>query len=115
MIKEALIIFVKNPVKGKVKTRLARAVGEQGALAIYHHLLNHTRSITKDLRCDKLLFYSDFIPSTRDEWEGTIYKKYLQSGIALGSRMQNAFSNAFSQRASAVIIIGSACLEIKQE
>jgi len=115
MIKEVLIIFVKNPVKGKVKTRLARSVGEQKALTIYEHLLNHTHNITKDISCDKLLFYSDFIPSAGDQWDGVIYKKQLQSGNDLGSRMQNAFSTAFSQGASSTIIIGSDCLELNLE
>ena len=39
--KDALIVFVKNPVPGKVKTRLAREIGVKNALRIYQKLLNH--------------------------------------------------------------------------
>jgi glycosyltransferase A (GT-A) superfamily protein (DUF2064 family) len=39
-VSEALIIFVKNPVLGNVKTRLAATVGKQHrALLIYQQLL----------------------------------------------------------------------------
>jgi glycosyltransferase A (GT-A) superfamily protein (DUF2064 family) len=37
--RETLIIFIKNPEKGKVKTRLASASGDDAALRIYHYLL----------------------------------------------------------------------------
>jgi len=45
MGKALLIIFVKNPVLGKAKTRLAATVGEEAALAIYKRLLERTKSI----------------------------------------------------------------------
>lgn len=34
-MKAALILFVRNAVLGKVKTRIANSVGDQEALAIY--------------------------------------------------------------------------------
>ena len=42
MMDNALIMFIKNPVKGKVKTRLAATIGDDMALAIYQKLLKHT-------------------------------------------------------------------------
>ena len=42
----ALIIFVRNPVLGKVKTRIAKDLGDTVALEIYKRLLSHTHSIT---------------------------------------------------------------------
>ena len=47
--KSALIIFTRNPELGKCKTRLARTVGDEDALAIYKVLLQHTVEISKDL------------------------------------------------------------------
>ena len=58
---EVLIIFVRNPVLGKVKTRLAKSIGNQEALNIYLQLLEHTHKVTASLACDKFLFYSDYI------------------------------------------------------
>ena len=40
--KRLLLLFVRAPELGKVKTRLAEAVGPEVALEIYIHLLQHT-------------------------------------------------------------------------
>ena len=37
-----IIVFVRTPELGKVKTRLAKAIGDQAALTIYKLLLKHT-------------------------------------------------------------------------
>ncbi len=110
MNKLALIIFIKNPENGKVKTRLAKDIGDAGALQVYKNLLDYTKKITLDLRCDKLLFYSDFIDE-HDGWSPLIYAKHLQRGKDLGDRMYNAFCDAFLTH-KAVIIIGSDCIEL---
>ena len=49
-MKSKLIIFVKNPVLGKAKTRLAATIGAEAALAIYELLLKRTAAITKGAR-----------------------------------------------------------------
>ena len=56
-MKPALIIFVRNPEAGKVKTRLAKTIGADKALHVYRQLLTHTHDITKELSCDKFVFY----------------------------------------------------------
>ena len=43
----ALIIFTRNPELGKCKTRLAKAIGDEEALKIYKHLLQHTANVAK--------------------------------------------------------------------
>lgn len=111
MEKDLLIIFAKNPVLGKVKTRLAATMGEEKALAIYHILLTHTVTITSELKCDKVVFYSDFI-DYEDKWDNSFYQKRIQTGQDLGQRMSNAFEWAFNQKYSKVCIIGTDCIEI---
>ncbi len=106
-----LIIFVKNPLPGKVKTRLAKTVGEHKALEIYLQLLKYTVHITSDAACDKAVFYSDFIEEN-DCWPGGKYKKQVQQGIDLGGRMLQAFTWAFQQRYGQVVIIGSDCPQL---
>ena len=58
MTDRLLIIFVKNPIPGKVKTRLAATIGDQAALQVYEKLLEHTRVITERLSFDKVVYYS---------------------------------------------------------
>jgi rSAM/selenodomain-associated transferase 1 len=113
-LKSALIIFVRNPVLGKVKTRLAASLGDQKALEIYKSLLTHTLEISKDLKEDKYIFYEDFI-SSQDIWPNDIYNKKLQQGNSLGDRMKDAFDLLFKKGFGKAIIIGSDCFELTPE
>lgn len=107
-MKKALIIFVRNPELGKVKTRLAKSVGDEKALEIYKDLLRHTHEITLDVACDKFIFYADAI-NTTDIWENNLFNKELQSGIELGQKMNNAFLKLFQKGYCKIVIIGSDC------
>lgn len=104
--KKALIIFTRNPELGKVKTRLAKSVGDESALKIYKFLLNHTVQITENLNVDKYVFYSESIHRD-DIWDPDIFRKKLQSGDDLGERMKNAFSEILGMGYEKAIIIGS--------
>lgn len=106
---KTLIIFVKNPIPGKTKTRLAASVGHEKALKMYQQLLDYTEEQTAALPATKkLLFYSEAIV-TDDGWSKDVFDKRVQSGPDLGSRMQNALQAAFQEGATQVIIIGSDC------
>ncbi len=103
--KKALIIFTRNPELGKVKTRLAKTVGDESALNIYKFLIKHTAEITKDLNVDKYVFYSEEIHKD-DAWDSDIFRKRLQNGNDLGARMHNAFVEIFGMGYAMAIIIG---------
>lgn len=106
MTKNALLIFTRNPELGKVKTRLAKTVGDQTALNIYHFLLERTQEITHPVKASKFVFYSETIRQN-DLWNTSEHSKELQIGEHLGIRMKNAFANAFAKGYEKVIIIGS--------
>ncbi len=110
-MKKAIIIFVRNPELGKVKTRLAKEIGDEQALHIYKELLEHTHHITANLDCDKFVYYTDS-KSENDLWENDLFDKKLQQGEQLGDRMMLAFLELFQQRYSKIIIIGSDCPEL---
>jgi rSAM/selenodomain-associated transferase 1 len=109
--KKLLIVFVKNPIAGKVKTRLASSIGEQQALEVYKALLAHTLSISKLLETDKVVYYSDFISSS-DSWTTSGFTQELQGGDDLGQKMMCAFNASFQQGYNSVVIIGSDCFEL---
>jgi rSAM/selenodomain-associated transferase 1 len=113
MDKNAVIILIRNPVLGHVKTRLAAELGNFNALNVYKILLNYTRDIANSINSSRLLFYSDFI-DFNDDWEDGIYKKYLQNGNDFGEKMLNAFKIALAEHKLA-IIIGSDCFELSSE
>lgn len=112
--KKALIIFTRNPELGKVKTRLAKSVGDESALKIYEFLLKHTVEITEKLNVDKYVFYSENIHRD-DIWNPDIFRKKMQSGNDLGQRMQNAFSEIFGMGYEKVLIVGSDIYELQQK
>ncbi|CAM1343091.1 Glycosyltransferase [Tenacibaculum amylolyticum] len=100
------MIFTRNPELGKVKTRLAKSIGDEKALEIYKFLLNRTKTIAEELTVDKAVFYSVKVREN-DIWDAQIYQKFQQSGEDLGARMQHAFETAFANGYEKVAIIGS--------
>lgn len=114
MNKNLLIIFIRNPELGKCKTRLAKTVGNENAFEIYRILLKHTFEITKHLRSDKAIYYSENIRED-DIWDNNIYQKFQQKGEDLGMRMLNSFENSFLSKYEHVVIIGSDILDLKQK
>ena len=108
MTKEALLIFTKNPVPGKVKTRLAATVRNDVAFSVYQQLVKHTLVITSGLPVDKFVFYSDEVEQ-EDVWNEKHYLKQLQQGNNLGERMNNAFASTFKKGVNKVVVIGTDC------
>ena len=99
---------------GKCKTRLAATIGDQAALEIYQILLDHTVQITKELPCDKHVYYSErIIPE--DIWDNACYVKKLQRGTDLGQRIQGAFQNGFNEGYTKIVVIGSDMYDLTNE
>lgn len=110
-MKRALILFVRNPEEGKVKSRIAATAGEATALAIYQKLLHHTHSLLQKVSASKYVFYAEAI-HPNDQWSASGYKQVLQKEGNLGSRMQQAFAQVFKDGYQQVVIIGSDCYEL---
>ena len=121
MTPEHLIIFVKNPIPGTVKTRIGRTVGNDMAVAVYEHLLAYTQQVVHNFvqalahphAIAVVVYYGDFV-NFNDGWNG--FYKFLQTGTTvandLGHRMLTAFREQFEAGAGRVVIIGSDCLDL---
>jgi glycosyltransferase A (GT-A) superfamily protein (DUF2064 family) len=64
MKKELVLVFQKNAILGKVKTRLAAGLGETQALEIYRQLLDKTYLALRNFPVPIWTYFSDFIPET---------------------------------------------------
>lgn len=108
---EALIVFVKNPELGKVKTRLANSVGATKALSVYKDLLEFTKRVIPS----ELSVYVFHSPVLLEElfWSGS--ENELQCEGDLGLKMKTALQQVFSKGATKVCLIGSDCFEISEE
>lgn len=110
-MQDALIIFVRKPELGKVKTRLAAQIGNEAALNIYKKLLSCTRQICQPISADKYLFGAE---TEKDIcWQG--FYNYQQFGKDLGDRMHLAFETLFKKNYKKILIIGSDCPSLTTE
>ncbi len=106
-----IIVFIKNPRLGHVKTRLAKDVGDERALEIYLKLTAHTQRVLSAVPyVNRNVYYSEFIDDT-DDWSTDTFIKGLQSNGDLGDRIKHAFHEVFEQNEK-VIIIGSDCAQL---
>lgn len=102
--KEEIIVFIKNPELGKVKTRLAITIGNDKALKVYLKLIDSTLSELQGTGILSHLFFSEKVDHT------FIGQKYsIQEGVDLGLRMKNAFAKCFRNHCQKVVIIGTDC------
>jgi uncharacterized protein len=114
-MENAVIVFIKNPTLGKVKTRLAKTIGDEKALEIYKLLIKKTFEICQEANQPTFVFYADEIIEN-DLWQGKkIIKKLQNSNPDLGIRMHSAFQEVFALGFSNVLIIGSDIFEITSE
>ncbi len=111
-MKNAIIIFQKNPEPGKVKTRLAATVGNDNALKIYNILVEHTHAVVDRISAKKHLFFSSFIEND-PKWSN--YSLKVQKGDDLGLRMYNAINEVQNEGAERVIVLGTDCYELTAE
>jgi rSAM/selenodomain-associated transferase 1 len=111
MNKNLLIVFIKNIILGKVKTRLAETIGDVGAFKIYSELVQATEDATLKVNADKHIYFSDLvIPSKWEEDE-----KFVQRGANLGERMKNAFQDGFDKGYKNIVLIGSDLPNLSKE
>ncbi|NRT16834.1 hypothetical protein HNP99_003208 [Flavobacterium sp. 28A] len=109
---KALLIFTRNPELGKVKTRLAKTIGDENALTVYKDLLLHTKNVTHAIDCDKFVFYDTAIIND-DIWSEEFYIKKLQASGDLGDRMQQAFDSLFGMGYKHCVIVGSDLFDLR--
>lgn len=101
-----VILFVKAPEYGCVKTRLATAVGNEMALSLYKHFVETTLARLEPFGPLRI----DYTP----EKKGGLIKPWLtgphemraQKGEDLGKRMRHALTRAFADGHSKAVLVG---------
>lgn len=112
-IKKALIVFQKNVIPGKVKTRIAKDLGNEKAIEIYRFLIESTHKVLSELEeVDVFLYFSDYPEAPLWKPKKGSLMSCLQHGGELGEKMQSAFEETFAKGYKQVVIIGTDCPEI---
>lgn len=105
---KCLVMFVKYPQKGRVKSRLAASIGEEQALSLYRLFV--TDILYSVAQGDYALLVAYDPPEAGPEvgeWLGNGFTMIAQSGDNLGTRIEQALSGAFERGYSSAAVIGS--------
>jgi hypothetical protein len=103
-----LIIFVKAPTPGEVKTRLLPLLSAKQAAWLYQCLVQDTLEVASRLRSIQVVvaYAADHrVPDLA--WLDSKPPMFLQNGQTLGERLIKAFQHAFAWHARHVVVIGS--------
>jgi uncharacterized protein len=112
---DKLIIFLKAPRPGLVKTRLAQALGPEAAARIYQQLAAMLMKSLNELEPVELRFApDDAFPEIRP-WLRPGWTALPQGEGDLGKRLLRAFEEAFERGSRRVVVIGSDCPGITPE
>ena len=115
----AIIIFVKFPQKGKVKTRLAKDTGANFATEFYRICAEHILSEIKKLKKDNFSAYvycdSNFELEKVAGWVGKEFIVKAQIDGDLGERMSRSFNEVFHEGFSKALIIGTDVPDINSD
>ncbi len=113
---DSLIIFVKYPEKGKVKSRLAAAWDGESVVELYKCFVE---DLLQTMRESGFKPVVAFFPAEAKEkivdWLGSEYRYFPQSGNNLGERMKNAFRYVFEHGSLRAVLIGSDIPDLKAE
>jgi rSAM/selenodomain-associated transferase 1 len=110
-----LLIFVKYPEPGKVKTRLAENIGFENAAMLYRKMAEQIiYDLSKLADYRKIVFFDP--PERRNDvmrWLKFNGLSFIaQEGNSLGEKILNAFKHAFSLGADKAVIVGTDCPQI---
>jgi rSAM/selenodomain-associated transferase 1 len=104
-----LLVFVKAPRPGAVKTRLAAVLGDEAAAGLYRVLAEEEirRTAPRSGEYERVLVFTP--EDARAEVEAWLPGESLESqqGADLGERMSRAFASAFAAGARRVAIVGT--------
>ena len=106
---DALILFLKAPIAGEVKTRLQPELTTDEAITLYKAMVEDLLERLQKSNNFELIL--SFTPATAEEslrnWFGDKFQYLAQTGDDLGQRLHHAFRWSFSQNFSRTVAIGS--------
>jgi rSAM/selenodomain-associated transferase 1 len=101
-------VFVRCPVPGRVKTRLARGLGDEAACDLYRAMVADSIANVRGSGLPLFLFHDGpDVAGLPPEWTEAADTVFSQQGESLGARMRAAFERSFAAGADGVILTGS--------
>jgi rSAM/selenodomain-associated transferase 1 len=115
---ETLLLFVRYPEAGRVKTRLIPRLGPEGAARVYRRMAEAVAKEVEALERPGLARLALVEPAERLEevsrWLGPGFAALPQVEGDLGKRLQAGFAHAFAGGSERVAAIGADCLDLSR-
>jgi len=112
-MRACLVVFGREPVPGRVKTRLARAVGSGRAATVYRELLERTLAAALGTELPVVLSLASPLTGLWTPPAGLAVE--VQGPGDLGIRMAEAFARRFAAGVDRVLLVGSDCPGVTSE
>jgi rSAM/selenodomain-associated transferase 1 len=110
--KKTLLLFTRFPEAGNTKTRLIPALGADGAAALQRRMTEQTllqaKTYSKQEALNLEIHFQGGDPAAMAQWLGPHTFKRQAPGT-IGSRMNQAFAQAFAAGMAPVVLIGADC------
>jgi rSAM/selenodomain-associated transferase 1 len=101
-------LFVRLPVPGRVKTRLAAALGAEDACRLYRAMVTDILSTVRSSGFPLCLFHDGKESSAPPrDWMEAASAVIAQQGASIGERMMAAFEHCFAEGIGQVLLVGS--------
>lgn len=112
----ALLVLLKHPTPGRVKTRLAAEMGDAAAAELYDGWITRVFEQVQPLRpaVRMIALYAGAAVEAFAPWRDLADAWIAQSGGSLGERLARGFEQAFAA-GGPVAAIGTDCLDINAE
>jgi uncharacterized protein len=119
--RKALILFMRYPQPGCVKSRLAAAVGPEEAARVYEKLIRRTLGVAADFKrerpeVDLFIFFTP--PDKMLRIEGAYpgpWSFICQEGLHLGERMERSIRQTMDRGYSDVLLVGTDLADLEPE
>lgn len=110
----SILVFLKNPEPGKVKTRLAATMGPEPAAALYQEWIGVVLNSLQPLRkwAEVIGFFAGGSVEQFRPWHHLVDRWLPQPEGDLGERLENGFAVAH-QLGGPVLAVGTDCLELE--
>lgn len=105
-VRSTLIVFLRQPVAGRVKTRLAATLGAEAAANVYARLVDITLSAAGKFPGTVLLLFDGELPPESHRNPSFQYGRQAEGelGLRMGKALRDALGNA-----DRVVLVGSDC------
>lgn len=100
-------LFLKVPIRGAVKTRLAASLGDEGALKAYYELVEFLLKRISGVCIH--IHHTPPDPKPLKSWLGEGYEYIPQVGPGLGERLSHAMEVEIKAGADKLVFLGGDC------